>query len=87
MVLVFSGEIDYAGMVEQSSYVAPLFYALYLLVMWCIMLNLFVAIIVTTFDEYRDVREREREQNNTANERHIVFLTHEYLMDKVGKGV
>jgi hypothetical protein len=52
MVLMFSGALDFNAMREVSFLSAPVFYAIYMIFMWGVMLNLFVAIIVNTYERY-----------------------------------
>ncbi|GBG31618.1 Polycystic kidney disease 2-like 1 protein [Hondaea fermentalgiana] len=52
MVLMFSGSIEFNAMREVSFTAAPLFYSIYMIFMWGVMLNLFVAIIVLTYERH-----------------------------------
>jgi len=56
MILMFSGDTDYFTMQSVSSHSAPLFYLVYMIFMWGIMLNLFVAIIIYSFEGVKRMR-------------------------------
>jgi len=69
MVLMFSGSVDFNAMRDISFYSAPFFYALYMIFMWGVMLNLFVAIIVLTYERHTDVQQNFE---NWVNQHHGV---------------
>ena len=55
MVLMFSGEFNdpsFNEMREVSFFSSPIFYGMYMIFMWGVMLNLFVAIILIAYERY-----------------------------------
>jgi len=77
MVLMFSGDMDYNAMRDVSFMSAPIFYAVYMIFMWGVMLNLFVAIIVITYERFSDVQQNfdnwKKEHHGT--ERVCIIMT------------
>lgn len=82
MVLMFSGDIDFNAMREVSFTAAPLFYSIYMIFMWGVMLNLFVAIIVLTYERYTQWQSNFETWSNLhhgTNTRSIIISWPEYV--------
>jgi len=89
MVLMFSGNVDFNSMREVSFTAAPLFYAVYMIFMWGVMLNLFVAIIVLTYERYTQWQanfDTWTEQHHGTNSGCIIMTYPEYWVFWIRRG-